>query len=205
MEFGVDDGPALGGARPGVSAVLGGIRGSRARDSSRARDESLEDSLPVSPALRLVLSEATMQARRSTASEKWAPSICWRACSRPSGAAAELLRAAGLELETLRERLTQQVDAVDSAPLPPAEGIAPLDLGEPGGGVDLGRILDASANRAREGLRVVEDYVRFVLDDPGLTERLKEVRHRLPRPSGGSTRTFCSARATRAKTWARTS
>jgi thiamine-phosphate pyrophosphorylase len=45
--------------------------------------------------------------------------------------------------------------------------------------VDLGRIIDASANRAREGLRVAEDYVRFVLDDPGLTRRLKEVRHRL--------------------------
>ena len=26
---------------------------------------------------------------------------------------------------------------------------------------------------------MVEDYVRFVLDDPGLTRRLKEVRHRL--------------------------
>ena len=31
------------------------------------------------------------------------------------------------------------------------------------------RILDASLNRATEGLRVVEDYARFVLDDPFLT------------------------------------
>ena len=31
------------------------------------------------------------------------------------------------------------------------------------------RVLDAAANRAREGLRVVEDYVRFVLDDRHLT------------------------------------
>ena len=31
------------------------------------------------------------------------------------------------------------------------------------------RVLDASLNRAGEGLRVVEDYVRFVLDDPFLT------------------------------------
>jgi thiamine-phosphate pyrophosphorylase len=31
------------------------------------------------------------------------------------------------------------------------------------------RVLDASANRAREGLRVIEDYVRFVLDDRHLT------------------------------------
>ncbi len=49
----------------------------------------------------------------------------------------------------------------------------------------MGRILDASANRAREGLRVVEDYVRFVLDDPGLTRRLKEVRHRFAEAERG--------------------
>jgi len=41
------------------------------------------------------------------------------------------------------------------------------------------RILDASANRATEGLRVVEDYVRFVLDDAHLTELCKQLRHDL--------------------------
>jgi len=41
------------------------------------------------------------------------------------------------------------------------------------------RIIDAAGNRAREGLRVVEDYVRFVLDDRHLVERLKDLRHRL--------------------------
>src|SRR4051812_9013090 len=41
------------------------------------------------------------------------------------------------------------------------------------------RILDASLNRASEGLRVVEDYVRFVLDDPFLTGRAKAIRHDL--------------------------
>jgi thiamine-phosphate pyrophosphorylase len=41
------------------------------------------------------------------------------------------------------------------------------------------RVLDAAANRAREGLRVVEDYVRFVLDDRHLTSELKELRHAL--------------------------
>ena len=40
------------------------------------------------------------------------------------------------------------------------------------------RILDANANRAREGLRVVEDYARFVLDG-GLCQRLKDLRHEL--------------------------
>ncbi|WP_428306387.1 thiamine phosphate synthase [Lacipirellula sp.] len=41
------------------------------------------------------------------------------------------------------------------------------------------RILDASLNRAAEGLRVVEDYVRFVLDDRHLTEQFKQLRHDL--------------------------
>lgn len=41
----------------------------------------------------------------------------------------------------------------------------------------LFRILDASANRAQEAIRVLEDYVRFVLEDPYLTGLLKEFRH----------------------------
>jgi len=43
------------------------------------------------------------------------------------------------------------------------------------------RLLDAVSNRASEALRVVEDYVRFVLDDRLLTLRLKEFRHELRR------------------------
>jgi thiamine-phosphate pyrophosphorylase len=39
------------------------------------------------------------------------------------------------------------------------------------------RIIDANANRAREGLRVVEDVARFVLDDESLSSRAKECRH----------------------------
>ena len=60
-----------------------------------------------------------------------------------------------------------------------ADDIPPPVLADPTEAVDLGRILDASANRAGEGLRVVEDYVRFALDDPMLTRRVKDVRHRL--------------------------
>src|SRR5262245_1548770 len=44
---------------------------------------------------------------------------------------------------------------------------------------DVLRIIDAEANRAAEGLRVVEDYVRFVLDDGHLTELVKQLRHDL--------------------------
>jgi thiamine-phosphate pyrophosphorylase len=41
------------------------------------------------------------------------------------------------------------------------------------------RVIDAAGNRAREGLRVVEDYLRFVLDDRFLTGQLKDLRHEL--------------------------
>lgn len=43
--------------------------------------------------------------------------------------------------------------------------------------IGLYRIVDAAINRAAEGLRVVEDYVRFVLDDGFLVGQLKELRH----------------------------
>lgn len=41
------------------------------------------------------------------------------------------------------------------------------------------RLLDANVNRAREALRVMEDYARFVLDDADLSAALKAVRHDL--------------------------
>ncbi len=44
---------------------------------------------------------------------------------------------------------------------------------------DTLRTLDAAANRCREGLRVVEDFVRFSLDDAHLSRLLKELRHEL--------------------------
>ncbi|MEW4488530.1 thiamine phosphate synthase [Thalassoglobus sp. JC818] len=43
----------------------------------------------------------------------------------------------------------------------------------------LFRVLDASSNRCREGIRVVEDYVRFALNDRLLSKSLKSLRHDL--------------------------
>jgi len=40
-------------------------------------------------------------------------------------------------------------------------------------------VIDANANRAREGLRVCEDYARFMLDSAELTGRLKFLRHEM--------------------------
>lgn len=41
------------------------------------------------------------------------------------------------------------------------------------------RILDANINRAREGLRVCEDLVRFGVDAPAQFRRLRALRHDL--------------------------
>ena len=57
------------------------------------------------------------------------------------------------------------------------------------------RVLDASLNRASEGLRVVEDYVRFVLDDRHLTEQFKRLRHDLA--AAGSTLPLAERHAAR--------
>jgi thiamine-phosphate pyrophosphorylase len=41
------------------------------------------------------------------------------------------------------------------------------------------RLIDANGNRAAEGLRVLEDVARFLLDDAVLAGKAKELRHRL--------------------------
>jgi thiamine-phosphate pyrophosphorylase len=41
------------------------------------------------------------------------------------------------------------------------------------------RILDANLNRAREGVRVVEEVTRLYLDDAKLSSKLKKLRHDL--------------------------
>ncbi|MEI7640504.1 MAG: thiamine-phosphate pyrophosphorylase [bacterium] len=39
------------------------------------------------------------------------------------------------------------------------------------------RVIDANANRAKEGLRVVEDIARFVLSNKKISTTLKKMRH----------------------------
>ena len=41
------------------------------------------------------------------------------------------------------------------------------------------RIIDVNLNRSREGLRVCEDIVRFILNDRKLQSAFKSLRHRL--------------------------
>ena len=41
------------------------------------------------------------------------------------------------------------------------------------------RIIDVNLNRSREGLRVCEDIVRFILDDRKMLRSFKSLRHRV--------------------------
>jgi thiamine-phosphate pyrophosphorylase len=55
------------------------------------------------------------------------------------------------------------------------------------------RVIDANLNRAAEALRVLEEYARLILDDAGLTGRLKSIRHRLAKAVSESGLTGCLA------------
>ncbi len=43
------------------------------------------------------------------------------------------------------------------------------------------RVIDANANRAREGLRVAEDYARFVAGEEDIARSLRSLRHEVTR------------------------
>lgn len=130
------------------------------------------DPLPLSPGASTVLDQARalasdLTADRSVATEHLLVALL--------GGAEDLRR----ELETrgLRwERVQAEVLTSQGTPL---HLEVPLCLGEPTEVLDTARILDAGANRAREALRVLEDYCRFVLDDAFLTGELKRLRHAL--------------------------
>lgn len=61
----------------------------------------------------------------------------------------------------------------------PSDSVKPGDGQLSGATAGVWRAIDASANRAGEALRVVEDVVRFVLNDAQLTALAKDLRHTL--------------------------
>jgi thiamine-phosphate pyrophosphorylase len=143
-----------------------------------------EARVPTGPLMRAVLAEAATLARRLDRTRAVGTEHLLAALASVPGSWADLLNAAGIGASDASDGSGRPGDA-ESAPLPLDPEIAPLELAGPAEAVDLARILDASANRAREGLRVVEDYLRFVRDDPLLTRRIKDVRHRLAQATRG--------------------
>jgi thiamine-phosphate pyrophosphorylase len=90
-----------------------------------------------------------------------------------------LVRASAPFHEPLRRSGVHVERLIRPAEIAPLEMPVPLDLSGPTETVPAARVVDANANRAREALRVLDDYVRFVLDDATLTEELKSLRHEL--------------------------
>jgi thiamine-phosphate pyrophosphorylase len=84
------------------------------------------------------------------------------------------------EMQSLGVSIDKLQDLVLAANQGPSIALdVPLHLEDGSESMDIARILDAAANRAREALRVVEDFCRFVLDDALLTRELKTLRHDL--------------------------
>jgi thiamine-phosphate pyrophosphorylase len=75
-----------------------------------------------------------------------------------------------------RAALLYQLPAEESEPAPVA---TVFTIADSAGRDSTARILDAALNRARESLRVLDDYARFALNDRILTEDVKSLRHDL--------------------------
>jgi thiamine-phosphate pyrophosphorylase len=56
------------------------------------------------------------------------------------------------------------------------------------------RIMDANLNRIGEGLRVLEEIARLLLDDVDLSQQLKDMRHRMVRVDLSLEQQFLQAR-----------
>jgi thiamine-phosphate pyrophosphorylase len=83
------------------------------------------------------------------------------------------------QLEAQGLQFAQLEEAIWAAQGPPIQLDEPLRFDEVGDVAPAARILDANANRAREALRVLEDYSRFVLGDAFLSSQWKSLRHDL--------------------------
>ena len=128
--------------------------------------------LPLSPVSVAALAEARTLAGNLTGDHTVASEMLLLALLRADEPLRRALEARGLAFAALEA----EVLSVQGPPLRLDE---PLCLGEPAEQISAARILDAAANRAREALRVIEDYCRFALDDAFLSGELKRLRHDL--------------------------
>jgi thiamine-phosphate pyrophosphorylase len=89
---------------------------------------------------------------------------------------AAVLQTHGFAVEKL-EALLMQVHSSPQATL--ADPGPELMIVESSASVEAARIVDVNLNRARESLRILDDYCRFVRNDRLLTAEVKQLRHDL--------------------------
>ncbi|MCA9014145.1 MAG: thiamine phosphate synthase [Planctomycetaceae bacterium] len=147
---------------------------------TESTDQPLElsQALHHFPALRDILNQALEQVSRADIpTEIGSEHLLWGLLT-TSGAHSEWLHSQGtLTTEALEQLLNPQHRH-------PAK---PIDVdfafrvvpGTASDQTNTFRTIDAAANRLREGLRVIEDYLRFTLDDAHLMTLLKNTRHQL--------------------------
>lgn len=87
----------------------------------------------------------------------------------------DLAAAAGVDVDRLADALRSGEVAAESR----AVVDFAFEFEEPTESLAAARAVDANLNRAREALRVLDDYTRFALNDAGLSRVLKDLRHRL--------------------------
>lgn len=125
----------------------------------------------MSSATELVIGTARSLAREHAAERSISTELLALAIVQTDSALLTELAASGLRPDEMLGRIVTKPE-----PVTPDE---PLNFDDPTARIDTVRILDASANRAREALRVLEDFARFSRDDAGLTREIKTMRHRL--------------------------
>jgi thiamine-phosphate pyrophosphorylase len=160
----------------GHAAVQAGSAGLDRAAYLRARGASAPEAptppLPLHPRAGAALEDARGLARALSGESTVSSEALLPALVRAGPEVAAYLGPLGLSAERLEA-------GVQARQLPPLRLEEPLALADATEQIDTARVLDAAANRAREGLRAVEDYCRFVLDDAFLTGRLKALRHGL--------------------------
>jgi thiamine-phosphate pyrophosphorylase len=132
-------------------------------------DASMPPDLPLHPVLERVMAAARELAVHHGEEGSVSTAHVLLALMTADAAIQSQFKVFGLDFEKLHFAVVG-----DTAPLVMDE---PLFAGDPAVEVNTGRILDAAANRAREAVRVLEDYTRFALDDAFLSRLLKQLRH----------------------------
>jgi thiamine-phosphate pyrophosphorylase len=130
--------------------------------------------LPQTPRLKKLIEVSLEEARSLNHNYVGTEHLILALPREPDCLGAQILSNLGFELNDIRaEVLSLLGHELDGIP----ESEPPVQPASIASDYRILRILDAAANRATEGLRVVEDFTRFVLDDRYLTRFVKELRH----------------------------
>jgi thiamine-phosphate pyrophosphorylase len=158
--------------RATILLIAAGLDYAAYRDTVGMPPATAEAPLELHPEAHAVIATARKLAPGLSGESTIASEALLLALLRTDHRLGQLLKASGFSAESFEA-------AVEEVRPPPIELEEGLELSDATDLIHLSRVLDASANRAREAMRILEDYTRFVLDDAFLTAELKSLRHDL--------------------------